>query len=98
MTANPCAYLVAMALLDTKSFLEQNLSSEAGEQWAWGRAHVMDYVNLPFSKTLLKPLFHRSIATPGNSNTPFFAKISERKNKDSAVITSTASGGYKMTI
>ena len=58
----------------------------------------MDYPNLPFSKTLLKPLVHRSVPVPGNQNTPFFAKISERKNRDEGVITSTASGGYKMVI
>ena len=95
--SNHCAYHIAMTLLDAKSFLEQNISGKT-DDWAWGRNHIMDYPNLPFSKTLLKPLVHRSVPVPGNQNTPFFAKISERKNRDEGVITSTASGGYKMVI
>ena len=95
--SNHCAYQIAMALLDAKEFLERNVSADV-KDWAWGRNHVMDYTNLPFSKTILKPLFHRSVPVPGNSNTPFFAKISERKNRDEGLITSTAAGGLKMVI
>ena len=95
--SNHCAYQIAMALLDAKAFLERNVSADVND-WAWGRNHVMDYTNLPFSKTALKPLFHRSVPVPGNSNTPFFAKISERKNREEGMITSTAAGGLKMVI
>ncbi len=57
-----------------------------------------DYVNMPWSKTPLKFLFHRSVPVPGNDNTPNVSKISPRKNKDNTVISSAASANLKMLV
>lgn len=87
-----------MALIETKDFLSKNVS-EKTEEWAWGKVHVNDYANMPFSRIApLKPIFHRTVPVPGNANTPNVSKISERKNRDSAIISSSASANYKMLI
>ena len=57
-----------------------------------------DYLNLPWSKTPLAPLFHKSVAVPGNTNTINLSKLSFRSNKDRHVISSNASANYKMLI
>ena len=59
---------------------------------------MQEYTNLPWSRTPLRPFFHRSTPVVGNNNTPGFSKISEVKNRDATVISSTASGNFKMAI
>ena len=45
------------------------------QKWVWGNLHVNDYVNVPWSKTPLKFLFHRTVGVAGNSQTPNVSKI-----------------------
>ena len=40
----------------------------------------------------------RSVGVPGNGNTPNVSKISERKNKEKSVISSSASANFKMLL
>jgi len=86
-----------MALIEAKHFLEVNVSKDSA-MWKWGDLHVNDYQNMPWSKTPLKFFFHRSVPVPGNQQTPNVSKISERKNRDSAVISSHASANLKMLV
>ena len=46
----------------------------------------------------LRPIFHRSVPAPGNSNTVNAAKFEDRKNRDSTVIESIGSGNLKMLV
>lgn len=86
-----------MALIEAKDFLSVNVSPNP-QNWIWRNLHVNDYKNMPWSRTALKFLFHRSVPVPGNQNTPNLSKTSEKNNKDSVVISSNASGGLKMLI
>ena len=94
---NACAYNMAMALVESHQFLATNVSPDSSK-WLWGDHHVNDYVNMPFSKTMLKPIFHRSVAVPGNDNTPNVSKLNLRKSRDDVVIKSAASANFKMLI
>ena len=95
--SNHCAYGIAMALVESKEFLSVNVSSNPAK-WLWGNLHVNDYANVPWSKTPLKFFFHRSVPVPGNQQTPNVSKISERKNRDSAVMSGYASANFKMLV
>lgn len=64
----------------------------------WRDLHTNEYMSLPWSKTPLKFLFHRSVGTDGNDNTVKVSKISYRKNVDNTVMLSNASANYKMLI
>jgi len=87
-----------MAMLETKEFLSKNVS-EKPEEWVYGKLHMNDYPNMPWSRIApLKPFFHRSEFVPGNSNTPNVSKIYERKNRDNAVLISSASANFKMVV
>jgi len=86
-----------MALVETKAWLTEHVSANESK-WIWRNNHVNDYANMPWSKTPLKFLFHQSVPVPGNDNTPNVSKVSARKNKDNAVISSVASANYKMLI
>ena len=92
-----CGYNIAKALLETKHFLRTHVS-EHQKDWKWGKIHSNEYPNLPWSKTALKPLFHKSTPVGGNENTPKFTKTSIRKDWDKARIGSYASGGLKMLV
>jgi acyl-homoserine lactone acylase PvdQ len=94
---NPCAFNIAMALIETKEFLNSKVSPNPSK-WLWGDLHVNEYVNLPWSRTPLKPFFHKAVATPGNDNTPNVSKLSLRKNKDEVVMKSTSSANFKMLV
>ena len=59
---------------------------------------MQEYTNVPWSKTPLRPIYHRSRPASGNNNTPGFSKISETKNLDSTIISSTANGNLKINI
>lgn len=94
---NHCAYNMAIALVESHQFLTANVSADSSK-WLWGDHHINDYVNLPFSKTVMKPIFHRSVAVPGNDNTPNVSKVNLRKSRDDVVIKSAASANFKMLI
>lgn len=86
-----------MALVETHDWLTSKVSYWSSA-WIWRNVHVNDYDHMPFSKTPLKFLFHRSVGAAGNDNTPNVSKISPRKNADNSVISSTASANFKMLI
>lgn len=51
--------------------------------WRWDHHHFNEYPNMPWSKTPLKPLFHRDVPTPGATNSPNVSKLSySRAMKD----------------
>jgi len=82
---NPCAYSIAMALVESHEWLTTKVSPDSST-WLWSDLHVNEYPNLPWSKTPLKFLFHRTIGVPGNDNTPHVSKTSARKNAENTVI------------
>ena len=86
-----------MALLETNDILTKSVNKDPS-RWLWGDLCVNDYQNMPWSKTPLKFLFHKSVNKPGNANTPNIANISARKNRDQIVMSSGASAGLKMLI
>ena len=86
-----------MALLETKEFLTSNVSMMQ-YKWEWGMMHYNHYVNLPWSRTPLKFIFDKRVSVPGNDHTPNVSKMPIWKNKDSAVLVSTASANYKMLL
>lgn len=94
---NPCAFNIAMAFVETDRFLTERVGSDTSK-WRWGSLHVNDYSNLPWSKTPLKPLFHREVPVPGNDQTPNVSKISIRKNANETVMRSNASANFKMLV
>lgn len=94
---NSCAYAVARSFTDSVQFLKQHVGSDSSG-WKWGNLHVNDYLNLPFSKTALRSIYHRQSATGGNSNTPNVSKISFTHNSDNAVMEGTHAGNFKMVI
>lgn len=64
----PCAYNMAKAFSLARKFLEENLSKRASD-WEWQNIHFNEYASVPFSFSMLKPLFHRSVPAAGNANT-----------------------------
>ena len=94
---NPCAFNIAMALVETKQFLSLNVSVDSS-RWQWKDLHVKDYVNLPWSRTPLRQFFHKVVPSGGNDNTPNVSKLSMRKNMDEVVLKSTASANFKMLV
>ena len=94
---NYCAFSIAMAMVETDEFLSERVSANP-DDWVWRNLHVNEYVNLPWSKTPLKGLFHRSVGVPGNDCTPNVSKVNARKNRDNTVIESVASANFKMLI
>ena len=96
-TINYCAYSAAMALVQTKEFLTKNVSTNINE-WKWKNVHHNDYMALPWSRTPLKFMFHRSNPSAGNNNTPNVSKTPMKKYLDSQPIHGIASANYKMLI
>mmetsp|Transcript_15471 Transcript_15471/g.20952 ORF Transcript_15471/g.20952 Transcript_15471/m.20952 type:complete len:87 (+) Transcript_15471:2275-2535(+) len=86
-----------MALVQAHDWLSTKYSSNPAK-WLWRDLHFNEYSNLPWSKTPLKFIFHRSVGVPGNDCTPNVSKVSARKNKDNTEIRSTASANFKMLI
>ena len=91
---NHCGYNIARSISDAKQFLQKNVS-EDHEKWKWINLHTMEYINLPWSRTPLKFIFHKSVPVAGNTNTPNVAKVSFPANKDSVVIKSSHAANYK---
>lgn len=65
---NPCLWNVIKSLEDTWIYLQEKAGPNV-EQWQWGTLHSNHYPHSPFSLTLLKKIFHRSLPTPGNTRT-----------------------------
>ena len=92
-----CAYNIARGFLDTKKFLDKTLGRNQ-DKWVWRNVHSNEYPNTPWSKTPLKPLFHRELPTPGNTNTPNVAKISTKRSSEIDRFISTHAANFKMLI
>jgi acyl-homoserine lactone acylase PvdQ len=92
-----CAYNVARAFLDTKNFLNKNLGYNS-DNWLWRNVHANEYPNTPWSKTPLRPIFHREVPTPGNTNTPNVAKISMKRAAESDRFISTHAANFKFAV
>ena len=88
--------VIARSIADTKEFLTENLS-KSSDNWLWRNAHYNSYVNLPFSKTPFKFLFHRNVPCDGNGNTVHSSKYSIKRNYYSeGQIESTHGSNYKV--
>jgi len=94
---NPCAYNVAKALVDAKKLLEKKVG-KSPEDWSWRKLHLRQYVNLPWSRTPLRFLFHRDVPYGGNSNTPNVSGIKLRRNRKNVIFESVHVGAYKMVV
>ena len=94
---NPCAHNVARSFITVKHFLETNVSAKK-EDWIWGRVHVKSFDHLPWSKTPLKFLYHRSVPYGGNENTVNVSIYFKSKNYSQAVISSIGGANYKQII
>ena len=77
--------------------MEANVSKNT-DDWKWSNVHIVEWQNLPWSKTPLKFLFHRSTHAGGNTNTPHVSKYGIKKNYKSPVISSNHAANYKMII
>ena len=91
---NVCGFNIAMAFIDARRFLETHVSKRT-EDWAWGKVHVVEWSNLPWSKTPLKFMWNREIHTGGNGNTVHVSKYSNRLNANRNIIRSHQSPSYK---
>lgn len=91
---NHCAYNLARAFAETKVFLGENMSQNT-DNWIWRNAHYNSYMNLPFSRTPFKFLFHRNVPCEGNGNTVHSSKYSLKRNYNSTQIESTHGSNYK---
>ena len=94
---NICTYNIARSFSDAMRFLESNVSKRI-EDWKWGNVHVVEWSNLPWSKTPLKFFWNREVHTGGNSNTPHVSKYSNRKNANRNIIRSDQAPSYKQII
>ena len=91
---------MAMAFSNAKNFLEKNVSKDSVD-WKWGDIHMVDFSNLPWSKTPLMILYHRQINAPGNGNTPNVSKYKLRlnqNNQESAKIYSDHTANYRQLV
>lgn len=79
------------------ALLTKNVSKRP-EDWAWRNLHTRQYVNLPWSKTPLRFLFHREVQTGGNNNSLNVAGCKFYSNKDNIVFNSKHVAAYKMVV
>ena len=82
---NTCAYNIAKSFSAAKNFLETNVSKKSSD-WKWGSLLVKDWINLPWSNTPLKPIFHRQTPAIGNGNTPNVSRHSLGQNTATIVL------------
>ena len=73
---NSCAYNMAMAFVKARKHLDMTVSTNK-DYWKWGKVHLKEYSNAPWSMTPLKFLFHHQVPGEGNINTP---KVATYKN------------------
>jgi penicillin amidase len=57
-----------LAFYEARDYLA-NLFGNDIKEWKWGKIHRMDFKNIPFSETPLKPIWHRSYEAGGNTRT-----------------------------
>ena len=89
-----CAYNMAKAFIETVSFLDDQVSDNK-YKWKWGMLHTREWPNLPWSRTPLKFLFHRTASGSGNGNTPNFAKHSNRNKLEQVKFQTSMIAVYK---
>lgn len=94
---SPCAYNIAVALSETKVFLETQISKNK-DDWLWRNVHMNEYPNMPWSKTPLRLLFHREVPIGGNSNTPNVSKYSIKRAHETNKFIGVHSANYKQII
>ena len=94
---NSCAYNVARTLVDAKNLLEKKVSKNP-DDWKWRNLHLRQYVNLPWSRTPLRFLFHRDVPHGGNNNTPDVSGIKLRKNRKNVILESVHVAAFKMVV
>ena len=88
---------MARSLADAKKLLEKNVSSRP-EDWVWRNLHARQYVNLPWSKTPLKFLYHREVPFGGNNNSLNVSGLKLRANRDNIVFKSVHVAAYRMVV
>merc|ERR1711879_707220 len=79
------------------AFLTEKVSQDH-EKWFWTSVHVKEYPHLPFSKTPLKPLFHKEVPVGGNMNTPSKAKYRLKHSSELNSFKSTNSANYMLIV
>ena len=94
---NVCEYNLALAFIESKQFLETNVSKKS-QDWKWSNVHVTAWTHLPFSKTPLKFMYHKEVPTGGNDNTVNVSYYFKSKNTDKVVISSTEAPNYKQIV
>lgn len=94
---NHCEYNVGRSLSQAIQFLRKNISEDP-QKWKWINVHTQEYTNLPWSRTPLRFLFHKSVPVAGNTNTPNVAKTGFVANKGKTTVASTHAANYKQII
>jgi len=92
-----CAYNMARALVETKHYLERNVSKNPSD-WLWRHFHQNEYAYAPWSMTPLKFLFHRKVPTAGNGQTPHVAKYSLKDAIKTRLFNAKHAANYKQII
>jgi acyl-homoserine lactone acylase PvdQ len=92
-----CGYNVVMSLARAHDFLFENMGPNPSA-WKWGVFHTNEYPNMPWSRTPLKFLFHRSVPVGGSQNTPNVAKFKWEQFETSKRFLSDFVAGYKMVM
>jgi len=88
---------MAMSFLKAKDFMVEHLSSDS-RQWHWRNVHKNEYASTPWSKTPLKPFFHREVPAPGNMNTPSFSKAGTKGASEEGRFTGRHTANFKMLV
>jgi acyl-homoserine lactone acylase PvdQ len=91
-----CEFNMAMAFVEAHKKLTSISAQESN--WQWSQIHFNDYPTLPWSKTPLKFLFHRTTPTFGNTNTPHVSKVSYTQGLTDGFFASNHVAGYKMIV
>lgn len=86
-----------MSFVKTKEFMERNLSADS-KGWKWGNVHKNEYASTPWSRTPLKPFFHREVPTPGNMNTPNVSKARTKVAAEEGRFTGRHTANLKMLV
>ena len=94
---NYCAYNVARSMADAKSLLHWRVSKNP-KDWVWRNIHVREYANLPWSKTPLAFLFHRTVPMSGNNNSLNVSGVKMLKNRNNVVFEAIHVASYKMVV
>jgi acyl-homoserine lactone acylase PvdQ len=93
----PCAYNMAKAFSLARKMLEENLSKRVSD-WEWQNIHFNEFNSVPFSFTMLKPLFHRIVPVGGNGNTVAVSKTSWMKADERKLFAGTHTSTYRHII